>query len=264
MSWKIGVFAVLAVGVGCGVGPGDPRVGNYVGSFSGCGAFGNASLWVNENGYAYLSTDLEGPVSGGGEYHQLGGFSPDISFTEVSHSIDQSVRYEVKATLSSDDQQVTGTFIATRAIRGRLERDPDPPIECNFALMRTYWDPLAVDPRADDFACTERVETMELPYGGIFSTPDTSLTAPVPSCFGGPLQVARARPPASGSYVISSRINTSYGSETRPLAAFSSCTGKEIACSTSFNGITLNLTRFKDILIVSSGEQGVHLEERRL
>jgi hypothetical protein len=268
---KIAVFALLAVGVGCGVGPGDPRVGNYVGSFDGCGAVGSASLWVNENGYAYLDTALNDTIETGSEYHQLGGFSPDISFNEVRNSLDESVRYEVKATLSSDYQQVTGTFTATKSIPGRLQGDPElEPRQCQFALMRTYWDPLAVDARAAEFACTGRVELMELPYGGIPVTPDTSHTAPVPSCFGGPLQTARVRPPAIGRYAISSSMgNTVYDYEVRPIAAFSSCTGRELACSATFDGssgvgpITVDLTRFGDVLIVSSGQYEVNFEARR-
>lgn len=267
MTWKIGACAVLVVAaVGCGVGPGDPRVGNYSGAFTGCGPVGDATLWVNEDGYAYLDTDLNDTVETASEYHPLGGFSPDLSFKEVRNGLSNSVRYEVKATLSQDGQRFTGTFTAVESVLGQPDR---PPRQCQLAMERVAWDPLAADSRAGEFSCTGMASGMLLPYGDFGGSMGVSPAAPVPSCFGGTLRTVRARPPVTGLYSIRAIMTPALeGDLDRPIAAFSSCTGKELACSATPDGqyaagpLSLQLNGFQDVLIVSAGTNDISFEDQ--
>jgi len=255
MRWKIGVLAVLAAGC---VGPGDPRVGQFNGAFDGCGPVGNASIEVIESGIAYIDTDFNHYSALETEYHTLGGFSPQMSFKAVKTALEGSVTYDVDATLSSDHQFVTGTFTAVRQASGN---PPEAPLECHLALQRVSWDPLAGDSRASEFTCAGRPQEVRVPSTGLASADDTSGTAPIPSCFGGPVRVARLRPVASGRYDISAHMWQGTDEVTGPVAVFSSCTGRELACG-SFQS-TLQLTQFQDVLVVTKGPPEISFEATR-
>jgi hypothetical protein len=255
MSWRIGVLAVLVVAAGCGgVGPGDPRVGQFNGTFSGCGPIGNASIQVIESGIAYIDTDLNDYFALQSGYESLGGFSPQMSFKAVRTQSVYSLAYDVEATLSDDHQFVTGMFTAAWTQKGY---PPEAPRECRLSLKRVYWDPLAVDSRASEFTCASVMYQMSLPGSGGVSINDTSATAPIPSCFGGPVRAVRFRPPAKGRYDVTA--STGQGVEGYyPVAAFSSCTGEELACG-SFE-VILQLRQFQDVLLVSGGPYEASLE----
>lgn len=257
MSWRIGVLAVL-VTAGCGgVGPGDPRVGQFNGSFGGCGPIGNASIEVVESGIAYIDTDFNDYSALETEYHFLSGFSPQMSFKAVKTTIWDSVEYGVEATLSDDHQLVTGTFTAVRTTNGN---PPEAPRQCRLALKRVLWDPQVVDSRASEFTCAGVDFEMTLPNSGGVSISDTSPTAPIPSCFAGPVRAARFHPTATGRYDISAGMWQ--GTEWHSVAAFSSCTGQELACG-NFQ-ISLQLRQFQDVLLVTDGpsETSLHASFR--
>jgi hypothetical protein len=271
------VVVVLALAAGCGVievgdpqfSPDDPRVGQYRGSFDGClNLVGDASLRVDERGIAFFEADINNSIGTESVYRVLSGSSPQIKFTEARKDLAADLLYDVDATLSADGQLITGTFTATWAHYSPEAPPPANPLHCQFALRRAWSDPRAVDPHAAEFACTSTVAAMDLPHSGTADVDATSPAAPVPSCFTGPVYAMRFRPPATGLYAIQAGDTARISGEdwTRPTAVFSSCTGRELGCFVSPDGlrggggVSLQLTRFEDVLLVSAGAQSVDFD----
>jgi hypothetical protein len=230
---------------GGGLAPGDKRVGQFNGAFTGCRSSpGEATINIWKEGYAYIDTSLEGYIESGSDPERLSGGGRDVRFDYSRNELGTLTNYSVDGMLSEDGQVISGTFT--------VSSDSIEPSQCQFSVRRVSWDPLYVSTTPGNFSCVEPNYHRDTPLngsagGGLKPSP----SAPRPSCFTGNVHAVRMRPVVSGYFSL--YAHTSGGYDSRPVAVWSACDGRELSCSTGgFGG--WRATQFQDVLVLTDGD----------